>query len=131
MPDVKLVFYQALLGSALILAVSGLTALPPVKALSTQWDWPLMAVVFLASALAAIAGLGVVFARSWIVYSLSAGLWVFSAMLMSAVLTSIFHAEATAKAGPAGMAFILPVIVYIFSLPAGLILRAVISVVQR
>jgi hypothetical protein len=131
MQDVKLVFYQALFGSALILAVSGLTALPPIKAVHSQWDWPLMAVIFLTGGLAAVAGLGVVFARSWIVYSLGAGLWAFGAMLLGAVLTSIFHAEATAKAGPAGMAFILPVIVYIFSLPAGLILRAVISVVQR
>lgn len=129
MPDVKLVFYQALLGSALILAVSGLTALPPVKALNTQWNWPLMAVIFLTSALAAIAGLGVLFARSWIVYSLCAGLWVIGAMLLGTVLTSVFHAEATAKAGPAGMAFILPAIAFV--LPAGLILRAVISVVQR
>jgi hypothetical protein len=127
MADIKMVLVQALVGSALILALTALTALPPVKALLPQWDSPLMLVIGLTAVLTLGAGLGVVFAQHWLPYSIAAGVWTIAAMLLGALATAVVHAEATEKAGPAGMAFILPVILFFFALPTGLAIRFILA----
>jgi hypothetical protein len=48
-------------------------------------------------------------------------------MLLSVLVTAIIHAEAIEKAGPAGMAFIFPVIAFVFALPLGLAIRFVLA----
>jgi hypothetical protein len=130
MTDIKFVLWQALVGGALILTLTVVTILPPIKAQFSQWDGPLMAVIVLTSVLTIAAGLGVVFAEHWLSYSLAAGVWAMAAMLLGALATALLHAEATEKAGPAGMAFILPVILFLFALPLGLVIRFVWAAVR-
>lgn len=123
MSDLRLMLWQAAAGTVGLAATGLILGFGGADLFGLEWDGPLVALTFVAAGSAAIAGFLAVLSKNWVLYSILAGVWMLATVAISATLAQILFAPAIENAGPAGMVFIMPFVVFVFALPFGLLLR--------
>jgi hypothetical protein len=94
-------------------------------------DTGLVLLIFLLTALVLIGAIWGVFVRPWWLYMLVSSALAAATFFLAFALIDVFVPGTLAKLGPAGTAFLFPILAFIFAYPAGGIVQWLIGLARR